>query len=549
MNPFSLFLTTPSPSQVASITIRHGVRLVLAGLLVLLLNGPDGLALQAAAPSPAPPANLETLRGWFVQHLGQERFRHARWGVRVVSLDSGREVFAHAGDQLFVPASNTKLFTGALALDRLGPEFRIRTSLLAGESIDARGVLAGDLVVYGRGDPTFAARHHHGSLMEALEPVVAAVRQAGVRRVRGGLVMDATFFDGPTLGSGWEWDDLQFDYGAEVSSLTLNDNTIDLIVRPGAVAGQPARVSLDPAVGFMAVSNLCVTAPAGVTRDVRFERPVDRNVIYVTGQIPAGGGAWVETVAVHDPAAWYGEILRECLAQRGVTVEGPIRTRLPSPGQPGGAPGASLRELGAVESPPLRDLLGRMLKPSQNLYAQLLLLQVGAAEQARTRTNGVATALPVTTEAAGIEALNRFLAGAGIGRDEAIFEEGSGLTRRNLVTPAAIVRLLQHMDRHPQAAVFREALPVAGTDGTLRNRMKGTAAAGNARAKTGGLSMVATLSGYVTSKAGERFAFALMLNNYRSPDPSRPMRVELDDIVVTLAGLDWKTAAGNQSAP
>lgn len=522
---------------------------VSTAMLGLLLACSRLMAENAVTPSPAPPSNLEALRGWFVQHLGQDRFRHARWGVRVVSLDTGREVFAHAGDQLFVPASNTKLFTGALALDRLGPEFRMRTSLLAEGPIDDRGLLPGDLVVYGRGDPTFAARHHHGSLMEALDPLVTAVRQAGVRRIRGGLVMDATFFDGPTLGSGWEWDDLQFDYGAEVSSLTLNDNTVDLVVRPGAVPGQPARVSIDPSGGFVVVSNLCVTAPAGVARDVRFERALDRNVIHVTGQIPAGGGAWVETVAIRDPAAWYGEILRECLTQRGVAVDGPIRTRLPSPGQAGGVPAARWRELGAVESPPLRRLLGLMLKPSQNLYAQLLLLQVGAAEQARVRTNCGASGLPATTEAAGIEALNRFLAGAGIGRDEAIFEEGSGLTRRNLVTPAAIVRLLQFMDRHPQAAVFREALPVAGIDGTLRNRMKGTAAAGNARAKTGGLSMVATLSGYVTSRAGERFAFALMLNNYRSADANRPMRVELDDIVVTLAGLDWKTAATVQAAP
>ena len=188
-----------------------------------------------------------------------------------------------------------------------------------------------------------------------------------------------------------------------------------------------------------------------------------------------------------------------------------------------------------------------MMKPSQNLHAQLLLLQVGVTDAATNelQSTGVAAGgpagVPQTSEAAGLKALESFLRRAGISRDEVALEEGAGRSRHDLVTPAATVALLRYMDRHTAAGTFRDSLPVAGVDGTLKHRMKDTAAAGNARAKTGSLGHVSTLSGYVSSAAGERFAFALMLNNYRSTDAHKPVHADLDDIVVLLARLPWRT--------
>ncbi len=496
-------------------------------------------------PAPSDPAGLQAR---FAAHVNQDRFRHAHWGVRIVSVDSGQPVFEHNADDLLVPASNTKLFTGALALDRLGPEFRIRTSVCSQERPTRRGTLKGDLILYGRGDPTFAARFHGGRLDRALEPLLGVVAATGIKRVRGDLVVDASYFASPALGSGWDWDDLQYAYGAEVSALTINDNTVDVVVKPAEAPGRPASVQLVPGSGFIPVDNRCVTAPTGVRRAVQVERPLSHSLIVVTGHIPVGDTGITETVSVHAPAAWFGHLFKAALEQRGIRVAGNVRMTDPAGASADSASGAGRVELAAVESPPLRDLLARMMKPSQNLYAQLLLLQVGAAElAASSQTNASRSAwppagvFPHTAEAAGIRALEAFLGRADIPAEQVLFEEGSGLSRRHLVTPAAIVQLLRFMDRHPQAAVFRDALPVAGIDGTLRNRMLETPAAGNARAKTGTLRYVNALSGYVTSKAGERFAFALLLNNFHNPDSSRSPRADLDEFVTTLAALEWRT--------
>jgi D-alanyl-D-alanine carboxypeptidase/D-alanyl-D-alanine-endopeptidase (penicillin-binding protein 4) len=472
------------------------------------------------------------------------RFARAQWGVQIVSIDTGVELFAHQAGKLFIPASNTKLYTAALALDRLGPDFRFRTSLYAARHPDRQGVLAGDLIVFGRGDPTLAARTPGGDLDAALAPLADALQAAGVRRARGDLVADESYFVGDPVGAGWSCDDLLWYYGAEVSALSINDNALDVIVAPDTVPGRPAQITLAPTPPGLTVSNLCVTGPPGSPRRVRFERPFASTVLRVLGQIPVGGSNLTESVAVPRPAAWFAAAFRATLARRGIRIDGGIRVVSDPEGTRRPAVPARLVELGGVESPPLRDLLARMLKPSQNQEAQLLLLQVGTLAPPPPGTNR--TAVPdlepaENAESAGTRALEAFLTDAGVPADEVLVEEGSGLTRRNLVSPAATVRLLRFMDRHRHAEVFRQALPVAGVDGTLRNRMRETPAAGNARAKTGTLRYVHALSGYVTSAAGERFAFSILLNNYQPATGTRHARAELDELVTTLASLTWRT--------
>jgi D-alanyl-D-alanine carboxypeptidase/D-alanyl-D-alanine-endopeptidase (penicillin-binding protein 4) len=381
--------------------------------------------------------------------------------------------------------------------------------------------------VYGRGDPGFQVAAAGGDWDRAFAPLVEVVRRAGVRRVDGDLVADESCFRGPAVGSGWEYDDLGYYYGAGVSALSLNDNAVDVVVRPGDAAGRPAVAFLFPSTRHLKVINRAVTGTRGARREIEVSRQPDGDEVIVSGLMPLGSGPVTESVSVPRPAAWFGEEFRGALARAGVVVRGPVRLQTVPDVADVAAVGDPLVELGSCDSAPLRELLPRMLKPSQNLHAQLLFWRAGLAD---------APPAGLTSEAAGARALQAFLARAGVDPDEARFEEGSGLSRHNVVTPRAIVKLLAYMSRHPHAAVFRDALPVAGVDGSIRNRMRGTPAEGNLRAKTGTLDMVYTLSGYVTPGGGEPLVFSLMLNQYTGATTERPGRAELDELAVLLAG-------------
>jgi D-alanyl-D-alanine carboxypeptidase/D-alanyl-D-alanine-endopeptidase (penicillin-binding protein 4) len=488
-----------------------------------------GLLLFIRLSAPAA-TNLTGLRAAVTAHLNQERFAAAAWGVKIVSLDSSQTLFEHNAGKLLKPASNAKLFTGALALDRLGPDFRIKTSLYSAARPDKSGTLRGDLIVYGRGDPCFAERFHDGDYTNILRPVVEAVVAAGIKQIKGDLVGDESFFRGPPFGTQWTWDDLQRYYGAESSALSVQDNTVDLIFKPGARVGLPCRITTLPETSYLTFSNRTITMEAGSRRRISLYRPVGENVVHVSGWMPVDGTNWVDAVSVHRPALWFVTLLKEALAKHGIRVGGKVRTvdRLEREVKP--IDFGKLVELGSVSSRPLSEIVTRMMKPSQNLYAHLLLLQVGAQ-------SAQAPASWQTTEDAGLAELEKFLTGPGIPKSAVLLEEGSGLSRGALVTPDATLLLLKFMTHHRHAAAFRKSLPIAGVDGTLRNRMKGTVAAGNVRAKTGTLRYVNTLSGYVTSKARENIVFSLMLNNYGGDDA----RAALDHILVTLAEMEFRS--------
>ena len=501
-----------------------------AVLTLALACGAAAARDQSPLPPLPPPASLDALQRRLAEIITQPRHAAAQWGAEVVSLDTGRTWFQHNARSLLKPASNNKLYTGALALDRLGPDFRIRTSLYALAKPDENGVLAGDVIVYGRGDPTFAARFNGGNYTNLPGPLAEALAAAGVREIQGDLIGDESFFRGPRVGMAWTWDDLQYYYGAEVSALSVQDNVVDVFAQPGPTNGAPCRLSTLPAANPLIFLNRTETVAAGGPRELTFQRPFIDQRVLVTGTLPLGGARFPEAVAVADPAAWFVSLLQESLARRGVRVRGGRRTmnwldRLERP-----LDFSRLVELGHTESPPLAEIVTKMMKPSQNLYAQLLLLQVGARTQETNRPGQ-------TTEDAGLLEMNRFLRDAGLAPGEALLEEGAGLSRGALLTPHATVTLLAHMSRHRHAEIFRDALPVAGVDGTLRTRLLGTPAEGNARAKTGSLRYVNTLSGYVATKAGERLVFSFMLNNYRGDVPGR---ADLDALVALLAGVEAK---------
>ena len=213
------------------------------------------LVCHTVAQEQKPPATLAELRQRLADHIGQEKYAAALWGAKIVSLDTGVTIFEQNPHKLFSPASNSKLYTVALALDRLGADYRIKTSLYAKARPDAAGVLAGDLIVYGRGDPTINARRHGGDIYKALEPLVSALTNAGVKSITGDLVGDESYFHGPPFGSGWAWDDLEYYYGAEISALTINDNTLLAVVKPGTGAGLPCQLELRPATDWISFIN------------------------------------------------------------------------------------------------------------------------------------------------------------------------------------------------------------------------------------------------------------------------------------------------------
>jgi D-alanyl-D-alanine carboxypeptidase/D-alanyl-D-alanine-endopeptidase (penicillin-binding protein 4) len=503
----------------------------IAACLALVESRAPAQLAAAAAPTDTLASLQERLHG----HLSQPRFAAAVWGLKVVSLDSGRTIFEHNAGKLLKPASNAKLYTGALALDRLGPDYRIQTSLYSNARPNRMGTLAGDLIIYGRGDPSWAARFHDGDYTKGLDPLVQAVVDAGVKRIKGDLIGDESFFRGPPLGSGWMWDDLQFYYGAEVSALTVQDNVVDLVFKPGARVGEPCQVVATPATRYLTFINRTETVSAGGARALADPyRPLGQNVVYLSGTWPLDATNRTDAVSVHDPARWFVTLFREALGGRGIAVSGQLRTLNWLDRQTSSVPESKRVELGSVGSCPLSEIVTRMMKPSQNLYAQLLLLQVGARRQTTEASRQ-------TTEEAGLEEMNQFLGEAGVRKGDVFLEEGSGLSRGALVTPNATVALLQFMYRHRHAAVFRDALPVAGVDGTLKQRLKQAVTAGKVRAKTGYIGFVHTISGYATTAAGEQVAFSIMLNNYRSAPGQPSGRDDVDALVVMLAGFTGRT--------
>lgn len=492
-----------------------------AWLGLLAFWGGGGLCAELPA---AKPLGLPELQTELSNHLAQARFAAAAWGVKVVSLDSGQTIFEHNAGKLLKPASNAKLYTGALALDKFGPDYRIKTAVYTTANPNA-GVVNGDLIVFGRGDPSMAARFREGDHKKALLPLVEAIVKSGLKTVQGDLVGDESFFTGPPFGSGWNWDDLQYYYGAEVSALSQEDNVVDLQLLPGNSVGEACQIVASPRTSFLTFENHLQTAPKGARREVSIYRPVGENVVHLKGRIPLGDPGVVDSVSVHRPALWFVTMLRDQLAQSGVQVLGKVRTLDWTNKKE--TPTAPIFEVAAVESAPLGEILAKMLKPSQNLYAQLLLLQVGARAPFRPDQ---------TTEEAGLAELKNFLASAGVKKGEALLEDGSGLGRSSLVTANATVALLKHMSSHRHAQTFIQALPVAGVDGTLKARMREPGVFKNVRAKTGSLRHVNTLSGYLTTAAGERLAFSILLNNNANPEAK--VAADVDAIPALLVRLD-----------
>ena len=513
---------------------------------------------NGAARAPRTLAELQSRIGQIVR---QPALEAGFFAVKIVSLDTGAVIFEQDSRKLVRPASNMKIYTVATAFDKLTPDYRFITSVYAREKPDEDGKVKGDLIIYGRGDPSIAARFNDGDYFKGINALADRIVAGGVKRIKGDLVGDESYFDGDSFGSGWTWQDLQWSYGAPVSALTINDNAVDLTVRPGSKAGQAVTItSGPPATSFMTIVNRATTTEKGTRRDLRIHRGLGANTLEISGTLPAGDEGYTGGVAIPDPALAFVSMLRDALIKRGVKIEGRLRTvnartggsivgvspvapttetgKMPVlPGNAGSMSGAPV-EIASLPSAPFNDIAAHTMKPSQNLYTELILRTLGKMRK-NSPTPDETRRASQTDEDAGLAAVRDFLKQAGVSENQLNLDDGSGLSRSDMIMADATVQLLTYMTKHRYFTQFRDALPIAGVDGTLRNRMKGTPAEKNVRAKTGTLSSVASLGGYVTTAAGERLVFSMMLNNF--PDAAALRRDSIDAIAVLLASFDGRT--------
>jgi D-alanyl-D-alanine carboxypeptidase/D-alanyl-D-alanine-endopeptidase (penicillin-binding protein 4) len=501
------------------------------GVLIGLIWIGVGTVIGAPAAKVPAAGSLGELRAQLEAHLAEPRFAGALWGVKVASLESGSVLFESQANRLMSPASNSKLYAGALALDHFGGDYRIVTPILATKTPDANGTVAGDLIVSGRGDPSWKARPRRGDFWATFEPFVAAIKQAGVRRIDGDIVADTTYFRAPAYGSGWVIDDLNDDYGAELSAITLEENYVDLRVRPAAVPGRACEFELMHPLSGLVIHNRTTTVAKGGARTVHARRELGGNVVYVFGELPVEGIDEMLDLTVPRPATWFARALKAALIRSGVQVEGNGR----SVHWPEASPVThSAIKLGEIKSPPMRELVTAFMKPSQNLETDLIFAHVGEAQRSPDAPAWR------TSEQCALIALRDFLRRNELVADDVRFDEGSGLSRNNLTSANATVALLTFMARHREAKTYFDSLPIAGVDGTIRRRMRDTAAEGNVRAKTGTLRWANALSGYVTSAAGERLVFSVMLNRAIVP-AGRLARDDVDAIAIMLARLEARS--------
>ena len=416
------------------------------------------------------------------------------WGISVQKLADGQILHRRCADCFFTPASVTKLFSTSFALTKLGADTRFSTRVMAGERPTREGRVAGSLSLVGGGDPTLTGRGYpYGSPnrppLAALADLADQVVAAGVTRVEGDILGDDTHWPWEPVPDGWSHDDLTWEYGAPPSALQVNEGAVQLTLLPGARPGSLARVALQPNVEYFTLDNRVVTVAAGA-RQIRVTRMPGSRQIQITGQMAMSDAGWSSELAQDDPAQFAAVAFKQLLVERGVTVDGVARAQHRAIGQ------AVTTRVGVTlaerTSPPLIEILTVVNKVSQNLLAEMMLRAAG-----------------------GVEGMRSYLAGIGIGGPRsgaaaARFEDGSGLSRLTAVTPDAMVRLLSQKQT---ADNFIATLPWGGVDGSLKMRFGRDDRAGRIRAKTGGMTGVKTLAGYIDSPAHGRLAFAIFVNN------------------------------------
>jgi D-alanyl-D-alanine carboxypeptidase/D-alanyl-D-alanine-endopeptidase (penicillin-binding protein 4) len=439
---------------------------------------------------------------------------HGYWGIVVRSLRTDETLYELNARKLLMPASNMKIVTLAAAAERLGWDYSYETKLLAAGGI-AGGRLDGDLIVVGSGDPSVTDPETAARLFDTWAERLTAM---GVRSIGGRVIGDDNVFDDEGLGFGWSWDDLPDDYAAGVSALQFNENAVRVTVGPGPSVGDSASIVVAPPHSDLVIDSLLSTSAADAPSRIDAHRLPGSARLTLRGSVPLGSAPITRVVSVDNTTLFFATALRSALIARGIDVRGAPVDIDDVPDAPASADAAVVA---THRSPPLSLLAVRLMKASQNLYAETLLKTIGRMSGSPTFGGGRA-------------AVQAALQPWGVGAGDLIDRDGSGLSRYNFVTPAALVTILTHIARdETRRGPFEAALPIAGRDGTLSTRMKGTPAEGNARAKTGSMTNVRALSGYVTSADGEPLVLSIIANNFETAPET--ITKTADAIVVRLA--------------
>ena len=426
------------------------------------------------------------------------------WGLLIVDAETGETLFERNADGYFVPASNMKLFTTALALAKLGPDYKFHTTLETRGTISPDGRLSGDVVLVGRGDPNLSNRRFPFELKEEFDgppekvliELADALAARGVKEISGDVIGDDSYFPRERYPNGWEIDDMVWEYGAAISSIVVDDNTVALTLTPGEKMGDPVLASVAPLTADFALQNEVSTAAPEVKSDLTLMREPGASLVVVRGTLPAKSAPRKLVLAIEEPALHAASLLAGLLSERGVKLDG--KTRAVHVADTDRTPRTTLAEHVSV---PLGDSVKLINKISQNLHTEMLL-------RTAARQNGLWSSPEEM-----LKTPQDFYAAAGIAPDDVMQTDGSGLSRHDLVTPRAIVTLLRYAQGQTWFAAYYRSLPVAGIDGSLQDRMKGTVAAGRIHAKTGSVEHVRTLSGFAETPGGRRLIFSFLGNN------------------------------------
>jgi D-alanyl-D-alanine carboxypeptidase/D-alanyl-D-alanine-endopeptidase (penicillin-binding protein 4) len=461
--------------------------LALIALVIFESCGGARVSLTPTLRAVDPPQALVSLQHDLNAIFGAPQFDRSFWSVLIRPLDSDQPVFALNPGKLVMPGSNMKILTLASAAEVLGWEHRFETKLISSAAIES-GVLRGDLIVVGGGDPSISERSDEPGVLRAL---ARQLSDAGLRIIDGRIVGDDDLFDDRGLGDGWSIDNLPYGYSAPVSALEYNEGSVDLVIRAGASAGDPVAIQVRPEGSQLEIDNKLTTVGETGTGVLTLQRLPGSSRVIVQGQIPAKTAPFARTASVDNPTDFFVRAFRAALIAESIQVGGAavdIDELSPKPNETGA------RVLAVRQSPMLSDLAASMMKVSQNQYAEMLLKTVGKT------------------------AARDALRGLGVTDDNYIMADGSGLSRYNYVTADALVRILQQMHERPtHAAAFLRTLPIAGREGTLARRLVGTPAEGRVQAKSGTIDNARALSGYVQTTDGETLVFSIIANNFSSP--------------------------------
>jgi D-alanyl-D-alanine carboxypeptidase/D-alanyl-D-alanine-endopeptidase (penicillin-binding protein 4) len=523
--------------------------LFLAAILtisLLCLHQPTGFAREdkpaakAAsnsnqAASTAAPANDPGLAREIDHLLDDTELKQARFGVFVMSAKDGRVLYARNADQLFTPASNMKVYTTAVALDLLGPDYRWRTSVYATKQPGANGIIDGDLTLFGRGAPDLLSKPKGDS--PSLAKLADELFAAGVREVHGNIVGDNSYFRGELFGIGWQWNDIQWYFGAEPSALSVDENSVEVTIAPGNKQGGSANVVINPEASPVRVMNETKTGEPGDTASIGINRDLSGNDLRVWGDFPVNGRAFSAFLSVHDPAAWAATLFKRALVARGIKVTGDARPRDFRTADKETFDPQKAAELAHEDSEPLSAIIRHTNKESDNLYAELILRTIGKERGASAPDPDPRKNRQRGDDEAGAAVVRWWLESKAINTRGLAIRDGSGLSRLDLITPQTTARLLLAISNASGGGVFHDSLPIAGRDGTLNGRLKKLT--GRLFAKTGTLTYVHSLSGYTVTPDNETLVFSIMCNDATGRDAVRI----IDDIATTIAEFRLSPAA------